>query len=276
MLRLAALITIAFLALSPTHAQVSVPSFWDDGERAAKPDLAAFTRVRFLTTVDFAPFNSLDVNGQLVGFNIDLARAICGKLDIMPICEIQAVPWVELSNALAGGEAEAAIAGIAITPETRETLIFTRPYLRFPARFIVRNGFEAEAGVAGALAGKRVGAIAGSAHLAMLRAEFAEIQTVTYQRQDWMLRDLAEGKLDAVFGDGARLSFWLAGEQGSACCAFAGGPYLHAGYLGDGLAIAATPTNAVLIEAFDWAMKELAVDGGYADLYLRHFPVSFY
>ncbi len=276
MLRLAALITIAFLSLSPSHAQVSVPSFWDDSERAAKPDLSAFTRVRFLTTVDFAPFNSLDVNGQLVGFNVDLARAICGKLEILPICEIQAVPWGELRNALAGGEAEAAIAGIAITAETRQTLIFTRPYLRFPARFIVRNGSEAAGDLPTTLRGKRVGAIAGSAHLTMLRAEFAGIQTVTYERQDWMLRDLAESKLDAVFGDGARLSFWLAGEQGGACCAFAGGPYLHAGYLGDGLAIAATPTNAVLVEAFDWALKELAVDGGYADLYLRHFPVSFY
>lgn len=276
MLRLAALITIAFLSLSPAHAQVSVPSFWDDGERAAKPDLSAFTRVRFLTTVDFAPFNSLDVNGQLVGFNVDLARAICSKLDILAICEIQAVPWGELRNALAAGEAEAAIAGIAITPESRETLIFTRPYLRFPARFIVRNGFDTAPGLAASLEGKRVGAIAGSAHLAMLRAEFAGIQTVTYERQDWMLRDLSDGKIDAVFGDGARLSFWLAGEQGSACCAFMGGPYLHAGYLGDGLAIAATPTNAVLVDAFDWALKELAVDGGYADLYLRHFPVSFY
>ena len=32
-----------------------------------------------------------------------------------------------------------------------------------------------------------------------------------YAGQSWMMRDLREGKIDAVFGDGVRLSFWLGG-----------------------------------------------------------------
>ncbi len=273
---IAALLVALCLSAGGAAAQVAIPNFWDDGERVARPDLSAFTRIRFLTTVDFPPFNSLDANNQLTGFNVDLARAICTRLEVLPICQIQAVPWGELQTALATGEGEAAIAGLAINAETRGRLIFTRPYLRFPARFVVPRALEAGDDLASSIAGKRVGVIAGSAHLAMLREAFPEARTVTYTRLDWMLRDLAQGKVDAAFGDGMRMSFWLAGTEGRTCCRFAGGPYLDPAYLGEGLAIAATATNAPLVDAFDWALREISLDGTLADIYLRHFPVGFY
>ncbi len=276
MLRLAASLIALFLLAGSACAQVVIPNFWDDGERLARPDLSAFTRIRFLTTVDFPPFNSLDGNGQLTGFNVDLARAVCAKLEVLPICQIQAVPWNELESALGAGEGEAAIAGLAVTAQARESLVFTRSYLRFPARFVVARAFEEGVDIGAALQGKRIGVIGGSAHLALLRASFPGVRTVTYTRAEWMQRDLAGGKIDGAFGDGMRLSLWLAGSSGQACCRFAGGPYLDPAYLGEGMAIAAGRDNAVLVEAFDWALRELSFDGGFADIYLRHFPVSFY
>jgi polar amino acid transport system substrate-binding protein len=276
MLRLAASFFAILILAGAACAQVVIPNFWDDGERVARPDLSGVTRIRFLTTVDFPPFNSVDGNGQLIGFNVDLARAICARLEVLPICQIQAVPWDELEGALRSGEGEAAIAGLAITAEARRTLAFTRAYLRFPARFAVARSFDEEAGIDAAIAGKRIGAVGGSAHLALLREAFPAARTVTYTRSEWMLKDLAAGKLDGVFSDGMRLSLWLAGRDGAACCRFAGGPYLDPAYLGEGLAIAVSHDNALLVEAFDWALREMSFDGGFADIYLRHFPVSFY
>jgi polar amino acid transport system substrate-binding protein len=79
-----------------------------------------------------------------------------------------------------------------------------------------------------------------------------------------------------VFGDGMRLAFWLTGTEADNCCRYSGGPYLSAEYLGLGLAIAASPEDRLLVEAFDYALQQISAKGIFAELYLRHFPVSFY
>ena len=73
-----------------------------------------------------------------------------------------------------------------------------------------------------------------------------------------------------------RLAFWLAGSDAGGCCRFAGGPYLSPDYFGSGLAIAARRGSTVLIQAFDYALQQIAVKGTFAELYLRYFPVSFF
>ena len=121
-------------------AEPQVPVLWDAKERLPKPDLSALPRLRFLTTTDFPPFNFLDGAGRLSGFHVDLARAICAELGIVDKCQIQALPWGELEGALEKGEGEAIIAGIAATPQSRQTYAFSRSYLQFPARFIMPKG----------------------------------------------------------------------------------------------------------------------------------------
>ena len=60
--------------------------------------------IRFLTDSDFPPFDFYDEDGVLVGFNVDLARAIC--LELNTSCDIKARPWDELFPGLNSGEAE--------------------------------------------------------------------------------------------------------------------------------------------------------------------------
>src|SRR6185312_10517640 len=97
----------------------------------------AVPAIRFITTDDFPPFNFLDAQGHLIGFNVDLARAICAELTIP--CTIQARPWADLAGALANKNADAIIAGLAVTAEARASLDFSDVYLRSPARFVVRR-----------------------------------------------------------------------------------------------------------------------------------------
>ena len=65
----------------------SIPSFCDPNRTPEKPDLSGLRQIRFLTEDDYPPFNFLLSDGQVAGFNIDLARAICVELDIA--CTIQ-------------------------------------------------------------------------------------------------------------------------------------------------------------------------------------------
>ncbi|RIK83260.1 MAG: amino acid ABC transporter [Hyphomicrobiales bacterium] len=277
LLRLLLLAACAAWAGAPARAaEPAIPRYWDEKEQLPKPDLSAVARVRFLTTVDFPPFNFLDKEGRLAGFHVELARALCRELDIVTRCQIQALPWDELDAAVAAGQGEALIAGTAITAATRELYAFSRPYLRFPARFAAPKASDMAEPMHAAVSGRRIGVLAGSRHEAMLRRYFPAARPVTYSRLDWLYGDLREGKLDGVFGDGMRLSFWLAGSGAGGCCRFVGGPYLAPEFLGHGLAIAVGRDDAVLAQAFDHALREIGVKGVFAELYLKYFPVGFY
>ena len=257
-------------------AEPQPPMLWDANERLPKPDLAQLPRLRFLTTTDFPPFNFLDSAGKLSGFHVDLARAICAELAIADKCQIQALPWAELDGALAKGDGEAVMAGVAVTQENREKYAFSRSYLQFPARFIMPKAKAASEPLYEKLKGKRVGVVANSAHERMLRDDFPAMTAAPYPTEAALFTDIKAGKIDAAFGDGLRFGFWLAGSDAADCCRFAGGPYLAPEYLGTGLAIAVKPDNKDLTAALDYALQQIALKGTFAELYLRYFPVSFY
>ncbi len=270
----AAALTALWTAQVPA-AEPAAPAFFSEKERLPLPSLQGLSRLRFVTTVDFPPFNALDGAGRLGGYNVDLARALCRQLGLDAICQIEAVPWNELTARLLSGDADAIVAGLQPTDDNRTELAFTRSYLRLPARFATRRdkGFSGPA--ATAVKDRPVGVIARTAHEQLLKAYFPQARAVPYPDRDAMLADLAGGKIDAVFDDGMRLSFWLDGDKGS-CCAFADGPYLAPQYLGSGLSIAVARKNATLQAALDNALHALQQNGTLTELYLRYFPTSFY
>lgn len=270
---------VAFFGIvvsAPAADDVLVPNYMDPRERIAVSNLQFFDRIRFVTSVDFPPFSFLDQTGRLAGFHIDLARAICAELTVLPRCQIQALPWPELPGALRTGQAEAMISGLAMTAASRQEYAFTRAYLTLPARFVTRKDFDHEGTGSAKLTGKRVGVIDGTAHEAMLREWFADFKPVTFSRQEWMFDTLKAGGVDAVFGDGLQLSFWLASQAAEGCCSFIDGPYISQTHLGEGLAIAVSPRNARLAAAFDHALAALNRNGRFAELYLRWFPNGLY
>src|SRR5579872_5800435 len=77
---------------------VTIPNFWDPKRRVERPAAGAVQAIRFVTSDDFPPYNFLDANGHLTGFNVELARAICTELAIR--CTIQARPFDDLIHSL--------------------------------------------------------------------------------------------------------------------------------------------------------------------------------
>jgi len=90
--------------------------------------------IRFLTESDYPPFQFLRSDGELTGFNIDLARAICE--DLKASCTIQPWRWDKLNEALANGAGDAIIASQKPTALSRAQQKFTVPYYLTPARFV--------------------------------------------------------------------------------------------------------------------------------------------
>ena len=118
--------------------------------------------------------------------------------------------------------------------------------------------------------------VAGSAHEAYLKAFFPKAAPATFDTIEGARAALRRGEADLAFGDGLTLAVWLAGAEGAACCAFAGGPYTESRFFGEGVGIALRKEDAALRRALDHALHRLAETGRYAEIYLRYFPVSFY
>lgn len=254
-----------------------IPNFWDSQERFIKPNVKSMPRLRFLTTTDFPPFSFIDQDKRLSGFHVDMARAICRELDLLDVCQMQALPFDELETALNDGSGDAIMAGINIEPQTRARLAFSRAYFQLPARFMGKKGSGLKEPLAESLGGKTVGVVDGTAHAEMAKAGFGSVVLRLFDTRDAALDALTKDEIAAVFADGLDLSFWLQSSQKNVdCCEFVGGPYLSRDYLGNGLAIAVKKDNHELEDALNYALRALNDDGTFAELYLRYFPLSLY
>ncbi|WP_245409989.1 transporter substrate-binding domain-containing protein [Pararhizobium haloflavum] len=256
-----------------------MPNHFDPRERMTLPDLSRYPRIRFLTTTDFPPFNFLDQEGRLSGLHVDLVRAICEELDVADRCQLQAMPFDELDAALENGRGEAIIAGVSISDANRQRYRFTRSYLKLPARFIIRADPSlnpAEDALAALPEGARIGVVDGTAHEAMARAFFPDLNVVAYGRPERVFDALKDRRIKAAFGDGMQFSFWLGSQEAERCCRFLDGPFFSDRFLGQGLAIAVASDDRILAEAFDHAILALNNNGRFAEIYLRYFPNGLY
>lgn len=264
--------TLAAEAGTSPGEQVNVPNFWDPRARLERPATADIGVIRFLTTDDFPPFSFRDRRGMLIGFDVDLAAAICDTLEVQ--CAIQARPFATLRGGLADETGNAIMAGMSPERAEAEGLIASQAYLKIPGRFVARNDTPFDPGPPAP--DGFVGVVCGSAHEAFLRQFFPGLKLACYQSPAAALIEVKEGRLEAAFGDALGLSFWLHGSDSAACCRFAGGAYLDDRYFGGGLSIVMRPADRDLKAAIDYALREVYRSGTYEELYLRYFPVSLF
>jgi polar amino acid transport system substrate-binding protein len=253
---------------------VAIPGFWDAKRRPERPDLSRLSGIRFLTEVDYPPFNYAGPDGNPAGFNIDLARMICEEIKVQ--CTIQMRRFDTLLNALAVNQGDAVIASIAATPETRKSVDFSDPYYRTPARFVAKRETPIEEVWPEKLEGRKVAVVAGTSHEAYLRTLFTEVEVKPYHTAEAARDALRRGEAELLFGDGISLAFWLNGTESANCCVFRGGPFMESRYFGEGIGIAVRRGNDLLRQALNWALFRLWEQGKFTDLWLRYFPISPY
>jgi polar amino acid transport system substrate-binding protein len=253
-------------------AAVAVPGFWDPRRRPERPDLTRVTQIRFMTEIDYPPFNYAGPDGNPAGFNVDLARMICEELGVT--CTVQMRRFDTLFDALNDNRGDAAIASISMTPETRGRADFSDAYLRMPGRFVTLREGAINDVRPELLEGKKIAVVAGTAHEQYLKALFTEAELRPYANSEAARDALRQGEVDLLFGDGVSLAFWINGTASDGCCAFRGGPFLESRYFGEGIGIAVKRGNNTLRLAFNWALFRLWEKGRYTDLWLRYFPVN--
>ena len=239
-----------------------------------KPDWSWLPALRVVTEPDYPPFNYYDEEGQLTGFNVDLARAICRELSVT--CDITSAEWSTLIPSLKSGEADAILASVAISPKSVGEVEFTNRYYSTPARFAAKAGSSIGEISVAELSGRKIAVVKGTAHEAFLRDFFEGAKIVPFATGAEARAALKDGKVDLLFGDGISLMFWLQGTDSARCCEFKGEGYNEPRYFGDGAGIAVKKGNTRLREVLDYALGRVKASGRYEELMLRYFPLPLY
>ena len=231
-------------------------------------------QVRIGTEGAYPPFNFTDSNGELKGFDVDIAKALCEKMKVE--CIFVAQDWDGIIPALLAGKYDAIVASMSITEERKQKVDFTAKYYDTPARFIATKGKGVSDTSPDGLKGKTLGAQSSTTHATYLEDKYKDSTIKLYATQDEANLDLAAGRLDAILADSIVLLEWLEKTDDGKCCEFVGSDIKDAKYFGDGAGIAVRKEDNDLRDMLNKAIEEIRADGTYEKINAQYFPFSIY
>ncbi|MEM6616797.1 MAG: ABC transporter substrate-binding protein [Pseudomonadota bacterium] len=230
-------------------------------------------KVRIGTEGAYPPFNFFDSNGELQGFDVDIAKALCAEMAVE--CEFVAQDWDGIIPALLANKYDAIIASMSITPERKEVVDFSNKYYSTPPALIAPKDTSLTATDPAALSGKTIGAQSATTHATFLEDTYTDSTIRLYATQDEANLDLVSGRLDAVAADSVVLGEWLKTDDGG-CCMMVGAMENDPAYFGDGAGIAIRKGEDELREKFNAAIDAIRSNGTYQEINAKYFDFDVY
>lgn len=221
----------------------------------------------------YPPFSETSADGSIVGFDIDIANALCAQIG--ESCAMVKVDWDGIIPALLEKKCDAIAASMSITEERRQVIDFTEKYYQTPARFVAAKGSDLAFTPEG-LEGKVVGVQRGTIHQAFMEGEFPDTTLQLYGSQDEMTLDLASGRIDAAMADSVALDLGFLKTPGGADYAFYGEPFLNPKYHGAGVGIGVRKEDAALRDKISAAIEAIRADGEYQTIEKKYFDFDIY
>jgi lysine-arginine-ornithine-binding protein len=238
---------------------------------AMQSSVAMADKIRIGTEGSYPPFNFVDKAGNLQGFDIDIAQALCARMAAE--CAFVTQDYEGMVPALVAGRYDAIVASLWITDERKQKVDFTKSYYQPQARFAMRKSAATGGDVSpAALKGKTLGAQSSTVHANYLQDVYKDAVIKLYGTQEEANAALAAGKLDGVLADGTSVWRWISQSPEGRCCEFVGPPVKDAKWFGEGVAIGVRKGDTALKERFDRAIDAIVADGTYKAINDKYFP----
>ncbi|WP_029010342.1 transporter substrate-binding domain-containing protein [Azospirillum halopraeferens] len=241
-----------------------------------------WSKIRIATEGAYAPWNATAPSGELIGFEVDLARELCRKMNAE--CQILAQDWDGIIPALQQGKYDVIMAGMSITDERKQVIDFAGPYGSEPTAFATIKG-SALAGMtfdlkgvdlatvepqeqqildalAKALEGKTVGVQTSTIQANFMERLLPQVRMRTYGTLDEAGIDLVNGRLDAMLGDRSAAQEIVKKEESLTMF----GPNFVRGVLGEGVGAGLRQRDQDLKAKLNAAIAEANGDGTIARL----------
>ncbi len=222
----------------------------------------------------YPPFSSVTASGQLVGFDIDIAKALCKEMQVK--CTMVQQDWDGIIPALLARKYDAIVASMSITEERKKKVAFSDKYYNTPAKFARKKGSGIEISKEG-LKGKTVGVQRATTHDNFISAVFGDsVEIKRYATQDEAYLDAVAGRLDLLLADSVAMTDGFIRTDKGKDWELTGPGYTDPKYFGDGVGIAIRKRDKDLVEMFNKAIAGIRADGTYKKINAKYFAFDVY
>jgi polar amino acid transport system substrate-binding protein len=229
--------------------------------------------VRIAMDATYPPFESLDANSQIVGFDKDIADAVCAQMKVT--CEFTNQAWDGIIPGLLANKYDAILSSMSITEERMLQIDFSDKIYNTPPAIAVPVDSALKGVTAEDITGITIGAQTSTTHSNYAQAHFPDAELKIYPSPDEYKLDLANGRLDAAIDDIVVLDEWTKSDAGK-CCKVLGvlpvDPVINGAGAGVGLRKEDTDLKAM----FNDAIKAIRADGTYKKINDKYFSFDVY
>lgn len=223
--------------------------------------------IRFGTEGAFPPFNFVTPQGEVQGFEIDLAKAICD--DLKAKCAFTAQDFDGLIPALEAKKFDVIIAAMNVTAKRKAHVDFTSVYVDVSGRFVGRKGSALVLSNEG-LSKTSIGLVSGTVHESYFQDVWKGVNVQVYKSLDNALLDLQSGRVDFVFDDEIGISEGFLKRPEGADYGFVGPAVTDKKYYG-GMAMAVRKGDDTLRNDLNKGLTDVIAAGTFKELSIKYF-----
>lgn len=242
---------------------------------AVSAQAAELKPLRIGTDPTYEPFEYKSPDGKIVGFEVDLAHALCAEMK--RTCVFVESPWDGIVPSLLAKKYDMIISGMTVTDQRRKTVNFSDKITDIPYRVVVKTGSGLD-GSPGALKGKKVGVLKGSTE-----ADFADkyylkagAQVMRYGSTQESYLDIVSGRIDAVVGNLVEMNAGFLSKPEGKPFEFASYELKDPVILGYGTGAAMRKQDTQLKAQFNAALKTVRANGTYKKIADQYFDFDVY
>ncbi|MEY2873137.1 MAG: hypothetical protein RLZZ373_508, partial [Pseudomonadota bacterium] len=219
------------------------------------------------TDAAYAPFESQNEKGEIVGFDIDVVSAVAKKAGI----EVKFVntPWEGIFNNLAQGDRDLLVSAITITDERKQTMDFSAPY--FDAQQLIAVKDNSKVAKFDDLKKLKVGVQTGTTGDEVVTKLLGKTSTSVkrFESTPLALKELESSGVDAVVADNGVVIHYVANNPGAKFKTVADASFVPEQY-----GIAVKKGNAELLEKINKGLADIKADGTYDKIYAQYFGAA--
>ena len=219
--------------------------------------------LRIAFDVPYEPFEYKDDNGELTGFEVELASTMCEELEAN--CEFVIQAWDGMIPGLIARKFDLIMSSMSITEERAKRVLFSDPYYITPGGWFGPESFNTDVTDLEAMKGKTVGVQRGTTMDTYVTENMhSAVSIKRYTTAEDMVLDLEGQRIDVAFVD------YPVGEQ----TILNRDGYKEVGEpvkLGEGVGVAMRKRDAKLAKEINAALKTLKENGTYDDIMAKYF-----
>ncbi|MFO7811882.1 MAG: ABC transporter substrate-binding protein [Pelovirga sp.] len=219
--------------------------------------------VSFAMSGQYPPFNFVDQNNLLSGFDVEICSAIASRVGVK--AKPLSTAWDGIIAGLLTNRFDLICGSMAITEERLNSIDFSDPYYRSGAQLFVKKGSSLTS--TDDLDNKKIGVTLGTTYEEWVRTNLSGVDVRTYKGVPDMLLEVMNNRIDGFITD--RIVGAMAIDERNAPIQMAGSLLYE-----ERMGIALRQGNPQLKEAINAALAQMKEDGTYRDISMKWLKID--